>query len=161
MDHRKGVRVERIKVGAQAPTMVLPDQNKETVTLASLKGKRVLLSFHPLAWTGVCQRQMEALEMNVDVLAELNTVALGISVDPVPSKAAWAESIGVKRTKLLSDFWPHGEFAASLGLFRKQGGISERASIILDEQGVVRSVTVHPMGEAPDMNELLETLRNL
>lgn len=153
--------MERIKVGSPAPGMALPDQNKETVTLASLKGKRVLLSFHPLAWTSVCQRQMEALEMNVDVLAELNTVALGISVDPVPSKAAWAKSIGVKRTKLLSDFWPHGAFAASLGLFREQDGFSERASIILDEQGIVRSVTVHPMGEAPDMNELLGTLRNV
>ena len=153
--------MERIKVGAPAPSMALPDQKKETVTLASFKAKRVLLSFHPLAWTSVCQRQMEALEMSVDALAELNAVAIGISVDPVPSKAAWAESIGVKRTKLLSDFWPHGAFATSLGLFRERDGISERASILLDEQGVVRFINVHPMGEAPDMNELLETLKKL
>lgn len=153
--------MERIKVGAPAPSMALPDQKKETVTLASFKAKRVLLSFHPLAWTSVCQRQMEALEMSVDALAELNAVAIGISVDPVPSKAAWAESIGVKRTKLLSDFWPHGAFAVSLGLFRERDGISERASILLDEQGVVRFINVHPMGEAPDMNELLETLKKL
>ena len=141
--------------------MALPDQKKETVTLESLRGKRVLLSFHPLAWTGVCQRQMEALEMNAAALAEANAVALGISVDPVPSKAAWAESLGIEKTKLLSDFWPHGAFASSLGIFREADGFSERASILLDEEGVVQFVEVHPIAEVPDIKKLLEVLKTL
>jgi len=49
-----------IEIGQPAPPLALPDQNKVTVTLKELRGKRVLLSFRPLAWTGVCQRQMEA-----------------------------------------------------------------------------------------------------
>ena len=150
-----------IEVGHPAPPMALPDQDRATVTLDELRGKRVLLSFHPLAWTGVCQCQMEALEMNADALAALNAVALGISVDPVPSKAAWADALGIEKTQLLSDFWPHGAFAASLGLFREADGFSERASVLLDEEGVVQFVEIHPIGEAPDINRLIEKLKTL
>jgi len=96
--------VERIVAGAPAPNFVLKDQNGEDHALKDLRGKMVLLSFHPLAWTGVCMRQMEALEMNFARFAELNTSAFGISVDSVPCKSAWAESMNVERTPLLADF---------------------------------------------------------
>ncbi len=153
--------MERIAVNAQAPDFVLKDQDGEERSLRELRGKRVLLSFHPLAWTGVCQRQMETLEMNVEALEALNARALGISVDPVPSKRAWADAIGVAVTRLLSDFWPHGEVASSYGVFRKDAGTSERASIIVDESGIVRFVKVYPGGEVPDMGELLQVLKDL
>jgi peroxiredoxin len=42
-----------IEVGSQAPDFTLKDQNGKSVRLSSLKGKRVLLSFRPLAWTPV------------------------------------------------------------------------------------------------------------
>ena len=42
-----------IEVGSKAPDFTLKDQNGKTVRLSSLKGKRVLLSFRPLAWTPV------------------------------------------------------------------------------------------------------------
>lgn len=42
-----------IEVGSQAPDFALKDQNGKTARLSSLKGKRVLLSFRPLAWTPV------------------------------------------------------------------------------------------------------------
>ena len=40
-----------IKVGAEAVNFSLKDQNGETVSLKSFRGKKVLLSWHPLAWT--------------------------------------------------------------------------------------------------------------
>lgn len=42
-----------IEVGSQAPDFTLKDQNGKTARLSSLKGKRILLSFRPLAWTPV------------------------------------------------------------------------------------------------------------
>jgi len=150
-----------IRVGILAPKIALKDQHGQLVDLAELKGKRILLSFHPLAWTNVCQRQMEALEMNADVFEKANAVALGISVDAVPSKKAWAESIGVKKTHLLSDFWPHGGAAQALGLFREAVGFSERAAVVLDEQGVVRFVKVYPLKEVPDVAEPIRVIQAL
>lgn len=74
-----------IEIGSKAPDFALKDQSGKTVRLSSFKGKKVLLSFRPLAWTAVCHDQMKSLEENHLRLDELNTVALGIGVDSVPS----------------------------------------------------------------------------
>ena len=128
----------------EAPAFVLSDQHGEKVNLEELWGKRVILSFHPLAFTPVCAKQMEALEENREEFSRLNTVALGISVDSVPCKHAWAKELRIKETQLLSDFWPHGAVAESYGIFRSADGYSERAVIILDGEGSVRFSKVYP-----------------
>jgi peroxiredoxin len=147
-----------IQIGTRAPGFVLPDQHGEKVNLEELRGKKVILSFHPLAFTPVCAVQMQALEENRGEFARLNAVAFGMSVDPVPCKHAWAKELRIKETKLLSDFWPHGAVAESYGIFRSADGYSERAVIILDEEGSVRFSKVYPISEVPDMGEILEQL---
>jgi peroxiredoxin len=151
----------RAKVGDQAPDFVLKDQNEKEFKLSEHRGKRVLLSFHPMAWTGVCAKQMKSLEDNKAAFDSLNTVAVGLSVDSIPSKKAWAESLGIKHTSLLSDFWPHGGVAQRFGIFREKSGISERANIIVDEKGKIVFVKVYPIPELPDINEIVEFLKNL
>jgi len=97
------------KVGDIAPDFTLKDQNERDVTLSDFRGKKkVVLSFHPLAWTSVCRDQMQDLEKHRENFDRLDSVALGLSVDSVPCKRAWAEAIGVEETPLLADFWPHG-----------------------------------------------------
>jgi len=150
-----------IEIGAQLPGFELPDQDGVQHAASALGGQYLLLSFHPLAWTGVCQRQMKALEFNKDRFAALNTKAFGISVDASPSKKAWAEAMGVKETRLLSDFWPHGELASALGIFIQEKGISERANIVVDAEGIVRWVKGYPMPEVPDIEEIFEVLSGL
>ena len=78
-----------IKTGVTAPDFVLRDQAAKEFKLSDFRGKRVLLSFHPAAWTPVCAEQMQSLETNKDVFESLNTVGVGISVDTIPSKKAW------------------------------------------------------------------------
>ena len=140
---------------------VLSDQHGEKVNLEDLRGRRVILSFHLLAFTPVCAKQMKALEKNADQFERLNTVALGVSVDSVPTKHAWAKDLQIKGTKLLYDFWPHGAVAESYGIFRTPDGYSERAVIILDEKGIVRFSKVYPISEVPNMGEILKQLRTL
>jgi peroxiredoxin len=153
--------MEIVRVGTAAPRLALKDQDGDLVNLTALQGKRVLLSFHPLAWTEVCRLQMQALEARATDFTRLGTVPLGVSVDPVPCKKAWAEAIGIEKTRLLSDFWPHGRAAAALGLFREKQGFSERAAVILDEKGIVRFVKVYPLTELPDLDEQMKALREL
>jgi peroxiredoxin len=150
-----------VKIGDRIPDMTLKDQHNQELNLASLKGKRVLLSFHPLAWTGICTKQMKALEENKARFDELNTVALGMSVDTVPSKHAWAKDMGVRETRLLSDFWPHGEYAGKLGLFREKAGTSERANIIIDEDQTVVFAKVYEIPQLPDIEEIIGFLKNM
>jgi len=148
-----------IKVGDKAPDFSLKDQHNKELRLSEFKGKKVLLSFHPLAWTKVCARQMQSLEKNREVFDRLNTVALGLSVDTVPSKHAWAKELGIKETRLLSDFWPHGEVAKLYGIFRAENGISERANIIVDEEQKAIFVKVYDIPQLPDIDEIINSLK--
>ncbi|HIC96026.1 TPA: peroxiredoxin [Candidatus Bipolaricaulota bacterium] len=132
-------------VGDTAPDFTLRDQNEGDVALSDFRGKKVVLSFHPLAWTSVCKSQMQDLEEHGEDFGRLDAVALGLSVDSVPCKRAWAEAIGIQETPLLADFWPHGGVAQAYGIFREKNGFSERAVFIVDREGVVRFKKIYPM----------------
>jgi len=147
-----------LEIGDPAPDFTLKDQNDQEVTLSALRGKKVVLSFHPLAWTRVCAIQMQDLEKHRAEMERLGAVALGLSVDSVPCKKAWAESLGIQETRLLADFWPHGGVARAYGIFREKNGFSERAVFIVDAEGVIRFKKIYPMREVPDIGEILAAL---
>ncbi len=148
-----------IWVGDIAPDFTLKDQHNREFKLSSLAGKKVLLSFHPLAWTPVCADQMKALEARKAELDALKTVAVGISVDSFPTKHAWAKELGLKETRLLCDFWPHGAVAHALGVFREEDGFSERANFIVDESGRVAFIKVYDIPQQPDFDEIIAFLK--
>jgi len=143
-----------IKLGSRAPDFTLKDQHNRGFNLSEFRGRKVLLSWHPLAFTRVCARQMQALEKNMARLEKLNIVPVGLSVDAVPSKHAWAKAIEVRELRLLSDFWPHGAVARKYGISRREG-FSERANVLVDEKGRVVWAKVYPIKELPDLEEVL------
>jgi len=150
---------KQIQIGDQiTAAFMMFDQNKNEINSEHLKGKRVLLSFHPLAWTGVCAKQMQSLEQNYDHFQKLNVVPLGVSVDSVPSKKAWAASLAIERVSLLADFWPHGQLAKELGVFFKEKGFSQRANILLDENHKVIFKKIYDLSKVPDLKEIFHFL---
>jgi peroxiredoxin len=149
-----------IQIGAPAPDFTLRGSLGSKVTLSAYRGsKHVVLSFHPLAFTSVCTGQMVLLELAHERFKELDTQILGLSVDAVPSKDAWAHAIGVKSFPLLADF-PGGEVAGKYGLLQPQG-FSERAVVVIDKQGIVRHVRVYPMKDLPRPEDLLPVIEGL
>lgn len=153
--------VSHLNAGDEAPDFTASDQDKNEFTLSQLKGKRVLLSFHPLAWTAICAEQMKSLEANREAFDSLNTVAVGMSVDTVPCKKAWADSLGIRKTGLVSDFWPHGGIAKRYGIFNEEHGFSNRVNIIVDEEGKIAWLKVYEIKTLPDINEVLDVLRGM
>jgi len=152
---------KNLRIGDKAENFALNDQNDKEFRLSDYKGKRILLSFHPQAWTSVCAEQMKSLEVAKKTFDSLNTVAVGVSVDTVPSKKAWAESLEIKHTRLLSDFWPHGKVAKLYGIFIKEDGISKRANIIVDENQKIAWIKIYKLGELPNIQEVIDVLRNM
>jgi hypothetical protein len=75
-------------------------------------------------------------------------------VDSVHCHANWARSLGGVSFPLLADFHPKGAVASSVGLYLEKGGITDRATVIIDADGVVRyAASVTPAGQR-DMAEL-------
>ena len=140
-------------------SFVLKDQHKNDFVLKAYPDRKLLLSFHPLAWTDVCAKQMKSLEMNWGRLEELSVLPVGISIDSVPTKNAWANHLEIKNLRLLSDFWPHGEIAKMYEIFREKDGFSERANILLSQDLTVLWKKIYPIAELPDLDEVFMEIK--
>src|SRR5213079_3188086 len=89
---------------------------------------------------------MPAYEADLERFAGYDAQVLGISVDSVPSNAAWAKSLGGLTYDLLSDFEPKGEVARLYGAYRPEG-FSERALFIVDKEGKLAYKDIHEIGD--------------
>ena len=148
-----------IKKGEKAPLFNIKDQNAEDVNLENYRGKKVILSSHPLAFTSVCADQMRSLERNYDRIQEKGeTVVIGLSIDQQPSKKAWAAVLNIDNVKFASDFFPLGEVAKAYGIFNEENSASKRANIIIDEEGIVKWSKEYPQAQLPDIEEVIENL---
>lgn len=151
-----------LNVGDIAPDFELRSHKGGTVKLSDFRGKRrVVLAFHPLAFTPVCATQMCNYESDLGRLDSADTSVLGISIDAQPAKAAWAKTLGPISFDLLSDFHPHGGVAQQYGVYREKDGISERAIFIVDKEGKVAWARKYEIPEHPQNEELFAALTKI
>lgn len=81
-----------LQQGDKAPMFTLQNQSSNDISLADiLKEKQALVYFYPKAMTPGCTVQAQALRDIKDELAELNTVAIGISPDAVKRLTKFTE----------------------------------------------------------------------
>ena len=146
--------------GSSAPDFELRSHRGGAVKLSDFRGRhRVVLAFHPLAFTPVCAKQMTGYQSDLARLEGLDAVVLGISIDPQPSKTAWAQTLGAISFDLLSDANPHGEVARKYGVFREKDGFSERAIFVVDRDGTIAWARQYQIPEQPNNEELLAALK--
>jgi peroxiredoxin (alkyl hydroperoxide reductase subunit C) len=139
-----------IDVGVPAPDFTLKDQDGRPVTLSGyLNAKDVLLVFFPLAFTGVCQRELDEIQSHLADYVNDGTQTLAISVGPPPTHKVWAKQSGFT-FPVLSDFWPHGEVARAYGVFNGDAGFANRGTFVIDRAGVVRFAEMNGPGEPRD-----------
>ncbi|CAN5435546.1 peroxiredoxin AhpE [soil metagenome] len=139
-----------LAVGAPAPDFSLKDQHGQPITLSVYRGaKDVLLVFFPLAFTGICQGELDFVQEHLTDFQNDGTVTLAISVGPPPTHKVWATQSGFT-FPVLSDFWPHGAVASAYGVFNDSAGIANRGTFLVDRAGVVRFAECKEPGEARD-----------
>jgi peroxiredoxin len=137
-----------LSVGDKAPDFQLKNQFGELVTLSSFEGKKaVTLVFFPLAFTGICTGELCELRDNFSIFADDNVELLAISVDNKATLRAFAEDQGYE-FGLLADFWPHGAVAQAYGVFLEGPGHANRATFVIDIDGIIRAAFVTAPGEA-------------
>jgi peroxiredoxin len=124
-------------IGDVAPDFSLPDQDKELVNLGALRGRPVLLVFFPLAFSSTCQRELCAIRDDFGAYEARGVTVLGVSVDSTYALRAWRRDQGFTH-RLLSDRWPLGEVIRRYGAWNEQKGHADRASFLVDEDGVIR-----------------------
>ncbi|MBS4730150.1 peroxiredoxin [Mycobacterium sp. SM1] len=139
-----------LPVGTPAPDFTLRDQNQQPVTLSDYRGaKNVLLVFFPLAFTGICQGELDQLRDHLPDYDNDDSAVLTISVGPPPTHKVWATENGFL-FPVLSDFWPHGAVSQAYGVFNDDAGFSNRGTFVVDRSGIIRFAEMKQPGEARD-----------
>jgi peroxiredoxin len=145
----------------QAPDFELANQYGELIRLSEFRGKRpVVLVFFPLAFSGICTGELCALRDNIAMFRTEGVELIGISVDSKHTLRAWAEQEGYD-FNLLADFWPHGQVAKEYGVFLDVKGLSNRATFIIDTQGIIRASFITAPGEARSLAAFRAALEEL
>jgi len=146
-------------IDSLAPDFTLPSTAGTDVTLADLRGRKVLLAFFPLAFTSTCTAEMSAFSKDYTAFEEAGAVVLPISVDSVPTLRAFKakEALAVE---LLSDF--KRTVSRQYGVLLEDRFHSDRAYILIDRDGIVRWVWAEAqLGDRRENAELLERIAAL
>ena len=148
-------------IGDAAPEFSLANQFGETVSLADFKGKmNVVLVFYPLSFSGICTGELCELRDNFDRFEREDVELLAISVDSKYVQKQFAEHEGYKFS-VLADFWPHGAVAQQYGVFLEENGFSNRATFVIDKDGVLVAKFVTAPGQARSLDEYDKALATL
>ena len=144
-----------------APDFELANQFGEHIRLAEFRGKKpVALVFFPLAFSSTCTTELCTLRDNIELFKKKGIELIGISVDSKATLRAWAEKEGYDFT-LLADFWPHGEVAKEYGVFLQEKGFANRATFLIDINGVIRASFITAPGEARSLNDYAAAVAEL
>jgi peroxiredoxin len=143
---------------------LLPGQKAPEVSLKDQKGKNILLLFFPLAFTGVCTKELCSIRDNIAAYNNANAVVFGISVDSPQTLTKFKEEQGLNFS-LLSDF--NKEASTAYGAIYDSfigwmKGVSKRSAFVVDKEGVIRYAEVlENAGELPNFEAIQSILRDL
>ncbi|MFT4690927.1 MAG: redoxin domain-containing protein [Verrucomicrobiia bacterium] len=157
-----------IEVGTKAPDFTLKSKpvggDPKDVTLsANFGSKNTVLLFVPLAFTGVCTKELCDISAGMSAYADLNADVIGISVDSAFAQEAWAAKENISIT-LASDL--NKKTAADYGVLLDDlmgfGSCSARAAFVVDKDGVVQYAEQTPTPkDLPNFDAIKETLGKL
>jgi peroxiredoxin len=134
------------------------------VRLSDHLGKRnVVLLFFPLAFTGVCTKEMCDVSAGLNAYKALNAEVIGISVDSPFAQEAWAQKEHITIT-LASDL--NKTTAKAYGVLLDDllgfGSTSARAAFVIDKNGVVQYAEQTPTPkDLPNFDAIKATLERL
>ncbi len=154
----------KIEIGSRAPDFTLYSSEKEKVSLSDFKNKNVLLLFFPLAFTGVCTKELCNVRDNIGIYNNTKTKVLAISVDS-PQTLAKFKELQMLNFPLLSDFnktvsEKYGNLYETFYLDMK--GVSKRSAFVIDQEGIVRYAEVlENASEEPNYGAIQKCLENL
>lgn len=153
-----------LQVGQPAPNFKLVDINKNEVTLDQFRGKHLVLFFFPMAWTGVCSKEVCTIQEDFKTYEGLGAQAIGVSVDSHFALKRFGEDNKIE-FPLLSDF--NKQAIRDYDVVQESfAGVysttSRRATFVIDKDGVIRYIEILPSpGDFPDMAAIQAAVKAL
>ena len=154
-----------LQKGDKAPDFTLFNTEKNPVSLADFKGKNLIVHFFPLAFTGVCTKQLCTVRDAISMYKNDNADVVAISVDTVFTLGKFKEEQNLS-FDLLSDFnkevsTAYGSLFETFPAFGMKG-VSKRSAFVIDKEGVIQYAEVlESPGDLPNFDAINATLAEL
>ncbi|MCI2415747.1 MAG: peroxiredoxin [Candidatus Aramenus sp.] len=146
----------KVKVGDKAPDFTALNENGESVTLSSFRGKWVVLYFYPKDDTPGCRAEALSFKENWEELIKAGVVVLGVSGDSPESHKRFKEKYGLPFTLLSDEGDKIREMYGAKGLL-----IPGRVTFLIDPEGVVRLAYSSQLNPTSHVKEVLRALQQL
>ncbi|BDU74785.1 thiol peroxidase [Mesoterricola silvestris] len=147
------------RTGNPAPAFTLTRKDLSEVSLADLKGQRVVLNIFPSIDTPTCATSVRTF--NAQASKAANTVVLCISVDLPFASGRFCAAEGLDKVVPASAFRAP-EFGKAYGVTLVDGplrGLLARAVVVVDESGkVIHTELVPEIAQEPDYAAALKVL---
>ena len=142
------------QVGESATAFTLKNTDLEEVSLADFSGRKVVLLFVPLAFSGPCTQELCDISAGINAYDDLGAQVLGISVDSPFANKAFAAKNEIN-FPILSDYTRNTVNAYNIAVngFAGMDGYvaANRAVFVVDETGTVTYEWIAPtLGTEPD-----------
>ena len=150
-----------INIGEKAPDFTLRAHDKSEVSLSQFQGKKVVLLFFPLAFTGTCTKELCSMRDNLSEYNDLDAQVLAISVDSLFVLNQYREANDYN-FPLLSDF--NKQTIRSYGALHEtfvldMKGVAKRSVFVIDGVGILRHKEILDVPtELPDFEKVKEVL---
>jgi peroxiredoxin len=146
-----------VAIGQKAPDFTLFSSDLKEVSLSDYAGKKVVMHFFPMAFTGVCTTQLCTMRDSFGYYEGLGAEVLGISVDSPFTLAKFKED-NTYQFPLLSDF--NKEVSQAYGAYYDEfvfnlKGVSKRAAFVVNEnQEIIYAEVLESAGDLPDFDAI-------
>ncbi|MBB2144080.1 redoxin domain-containing protein [Pedobacter sp. LMG 31464] len=150
-----------LKVGDKAPDFKLVSSELKEVSLSDYKGKKLVLHFFPLAFTGTCTTQLCTMRDSFGYYEGMNAAVVAISVDSPFALGKFKEE-QFYQFPLLSDF--NKEISQAYGTFYEEfvlnlKGVSKRSAFVIDEEGIIKYAEVLEVAtDLPDFEAIKKVI---
>jgi peroxiredoxin Q/BCP len=138
--------VKPLAVGSEAPPFSAPDQDGNPITLASLKGKNVVLVFYPADDTSVCTAQLCEFRDHWAAVKAANAVVYGVNPAGAAKHGKFRDKYNLPFPLLIDEGQKIGKLYASSGL------VPRRTVYLIGPDGKIR----YARRGKPDPSEVLK-----
>lgn len=127
-----------LKIGDVAPEFTLKDSEGNDVSLSDYAGKPLVILFFPLAFTGVCTKELCMVRDNMSFYNKVGVDVVAISVDSFFTLAQFKQQQALT-FKLLSDFnrTTARAYDALYDEFFGMNGVAKRSAFIVDRDSKI------------------------
>jgi peroxiredoxin (alkyl hydroperoxide reductase subunit C) len=136
---------------------------QKTLSSADYNGKWHVLYWYPLDFTFVCPTEIKGFQSLSGDFKDDNVEIIGVSTDSFFSHANW-----FKDRKTFPEEITHPVLAdtnhavtKAFGVLKDDMGVAYRATVIVDDKGIIRSVSVNDLSVGRSPNEILRTVQAL